>query len=356
MIGRGEGGCLMMMLRGIPVSPGVRIGRAFVLDEEHRFVVRSHIEGHQVEAEKAQLSKAIDTAVEELRTLQEQTKQEMGDDAASIFAFHMQMLSDPMVTQPMFDLIGHERVTAAYAAWNDVAERFETSPSPTIQTKVDDVRDIASRVLNVLVGGVAARMARLDDDAVVIARDLTPSQTAAIDRGKVVAFATDMGGRTSHTAIFARALGIPAVVGIGDVTRVVTEGTPIIIDGDWGVVILNPTMEQVAQYKGVMEQHELYQLSLRDLAQLESATRDGVRIDLMGNIEFPGEVEDIVKAGGAGVGLYRLAIKWGIGSRLSRRTLWRLEHIVFWVFTILGAIVLLVLASVVPPPFAFLLN
>ncbi len=298
----------MEIIKGIPVSPGIVIGTVFVLDDEHLRIPRRTVPAEAVESEVARLERALDRSVGELSILRATTQREMGDEAAKIFAFHIGMLCDPTLTRPMRELIQTEHVTAEYAAWRalqDLGRRFSQIPDPTFRTKVDDVKDLSARVLKHLIGEHTSRLNTLAHRAVVVARDLTPSQAAAFDREHVVAFATDLGGQTSHTAIFARALGIPAVVGCGRLTEHVADGMPVIIDGDRGVVILDPGPEQLAEYEAHIEQQRLYRLSLAELASLPSETRDGVHIELLANIEFPEEIPIVLDCGGEGVGLYR---------------------------------------------------
>lgn len=298
----------MESLKGIAVSPGVVIGRVFVLDDVRQRIARRTVAPQAVRAESQRLERAMDASMHELAVLRDQTRQEFGDEAAKIFAFHIGMLCDPTLTTPMREMVESDRVTAEYAVWKtlqDLGRRFESLPNPTLRTKVDDVRDLSVRVLRHLIGEHESRLGKLDHRAVVVARDLTPSQTAAFDRKHVVAFATDLGGRTSHTAIFARALGIPAVVGCGDITEKASDGTEVIIDGDRGVVILDPTPEQLEEYRGHIEQSRLFALSLDELSSLPAETRDGAHVELLGNIEFPDEVPMVLSRGGEGVGLYR---------------------------------------------------
>jgi phosphotransferase system enzyme I (PtsI) len=160
-------------------------------------------------------------------------------------------------------------------------------------------------VLDHLIGEHAGRLRQLPHQAVIVARDLTPSQAAEFDRDLVMAFATDLGGRTSHTAIVARALRIPAVVGCHDLTSRATDGQRVIIDGDRGLVILDPDRAHLDRYRQLIEQARTFQLSLRELASLPSETADGVPVCILGNIEFPDEIASILELGGEGVGLYR---------------------------------------------------
>jgi phosphotransferase system enzyme I (PtsI) len=306
----------METLKGIPVSPGVVIGRVFVLDEARRRVPRRVVGPEQVPIEHAKLERALDASVLELTAMKAQTSQELGEEAAKIFAFHVGMLADPSLTRPMHEMIDRERVTAEYAVWSGfkaAAQRFASMPE-VFKTKVDDVRDLSSRVLRHLLGAQQSRLKTLDHQAVVVARDLTPSQTAAFDRNYVVAFATDLGGRTSHTAIFARALGIPAVVGVGNITEHAGDGAEIIIDGDRGMVIISPDEATLTEYRARMERRRVFQLSLDELSKLPSNTLDGEHISLLGNIEFPDEVPIVLDCGGEGVGLYRTEFLYLTGN------------------------------------------
>lgn len=296
------------MLKGIPVSPGIVIGRVFVLDDERQRIPRRGIVAGAARAEQKRLDEALEKSREELAGVRAQAEVQMGAEAAKIFHFHQGMLSDKAVVGPMREMVARDLVTAEYAvykAFSDHAARFRTMKDSAFTTKANDLEDLAQRVLKQLIGEHKSRLADLHHEAVVIARDLTPSQTAGFDRDKVIAFATDLGGRTSHTSIVARALGIPAVVGCGDLSRLAEDGQQVIIDADRGLVILEPDELQLAEYAGLIEQRDTFKLSLDELANLPAVTRDGVPIELLGNIEFPQEIPMVQACGGAGVGLYR---------------------------------------------------
>jgi phosphotransferase system enzyme I (PtsI) len=298
----------MQMIKGIPVSPGVVIGRVFALDDERRRIPRRQIPPDAVAAEQARLDAALAASIQELASIRDTAERDLGAEAAKIFLFHMAMLGDKLLIGPMRRMIESERVAAEFAVWSgfhSYAQRFAAMSDATFRTKVDDVRDLSTRVLRQLIGEHRSKLAGLDHEAVVVARDLTPSQAAAFDRSKVVAFATDLGGRTGHTSIVARALGIPAVVGCGDLTRHAGDGVPVIVDGDAGVVILDPEPAQFEEYRAYLEQRRLFHLSLDEISSLPSVTRDGHEIELLGNIEFPDEASAVLEHGGTGVGLYR---------------------------------------------------
>ncbi|MCH9057757.1 MAG: phosphoenolpyruvate--protein phosphotransferase [Planctomycetes bacterium] len=298
----------MQIVRGIPVSPGIVIGRIFVLDDERLRIAPRHIRPDEITDELERLERALHASVEELHELRDVAEVELGHDAAAIFTFHVGALSDKTLTDPMRVKIREEHFAAEYAVYRvmrDWAERFARMPNAAFATKIDDVRDLSARVLRHLIGEHQSRLDQLDHKAVIIASDLTPSQTAGFDRSKVAAFATDFGGQTSHTAIVARALGIPAVVGCNSLGAIATDGVSVIVDGDRGVVVVDPDDAKLDEYRSYREQRRLEQLTLDEVADLPSRTRDGVDIRLLGNIEFADEISALLDAGGEGVGLYR---------------------------------------------------
>lgn len=298
----------MQIVKGIPVSPGVVIGRVFVLDDERHRIPKRHIPAVAVEAEQKRLHAALEISTRELKALRTSAESKMGTEVTKIFLFHEGMLGDKNLIVPMQEIISSQRVTAEYAVYttfHNLADQFRAMKDTTFSTKANDIEDLSARILKHLIGEHKSKLAELHHEAVVIAEDLTPSQTAGFDRDKVVGFVTDLGGRTSHTSIVARALGIPAVVGCGDVTHHATDGQQVIVDGDRGLLILDPDEQQLEIYDAYIEQQRVYKLSLDDLSRLPSVTRDGTEVKLMGNIEFPQEIPIILANGGEGVGLYR---------------------------------------------------
>lgn len=298
----------MHLIKGIPVSPGVVIGRIFALDDEKQRIARRVVTAAQAPAELKRLEDALAKSLGELRAVFTTAEAQMGTEAAKIFAFHMGMLQDKHVVGPMKRMVEGEHVTAEYSVFrvfSDMAAQFRSMRDSAFTTKANDLEDLSSRVLRHLIGEHSSRLAELHHEAVVVAPDLTPSQAVGFDREKVVAFATDLGGRTGHTSIVARALGIPAVVGCGTLTDRATDGTRVIVDGDRGIVILDPDQAQLDEYAAYIEQRRTYRLSLDELVNLPAETRDGTRIELLGNIEFPQEIPMMLSCGGEGVGLYR---------------------------------------------------
>ncbi|HZW10613.1 MAG TPA: phosphoenolpyruvate--protein phosphotransferase, partial [Phycisphaerales bacterium] len=308
----------MQVLPGIPVSSGIVVGRAFVLDHDPQRVARWTVGEDLVPQELDRFDEAVRRSLADLERVYEEAKSELGIEAAKIFLFHKGMLSDPSLIGPIREMIRHERVNAEHAvmeAFDKIAMAFRRQKDSAFRTKTDDIRDLAGRVLDHLMGSGASRLRELEHPAVVVATDLTPSQTAGFDRTKVVGFVTDLGGRTSHTSIVANALGLPAVVGCRSVTSEAQPGQEIIIDGDRGLVILDPDEEELERYRGYIEQRRVYQLSLTDLADLPSITRDGTHVRILGNVEFPEECATVIGQGGEGVGLYRTEFLFLAGDR-----------------------------------------
>ncbi|MFN0132854.1 MAG: phosphoenolpyruvate--protein phosphotransferase [Phycisphaerales bacterium] len=298
----------MQTIKGIPVSPGVVIGRVFALDDERRRIPRRTVPKATLDIERARLDAALAASITELSAVRVAAETQMGPEAAKIFSFHIGMLADKALIDPMRRMIADEAVSAEFAVYRtftDWSTRFRSMGDSAFTTKANDIEDLSARVLRKLIGEHKSRLAELDHEAVVIASDLTPSQAAGFDRQMVIAFATDLGGRTGHTSIVARALGIPAVVGCGDLTRAASDGAPVIVDGDRGLVILDPDPAELDAYRAYLEQRRVFKLSLDELAGLPSVTRDGTPIELLGNIEFPEEIDAVFAHGGQGVGLYR---------------------------------------------------
>lgn len=307
-----------VVIKGLPVSPGIVVGKVLVVDDEMRRVTRRTITRAMVESEVARFEAAVAASIAEIRAVHARAEREMGKEAASIFLFHVGMLSDPSLIGPIKEMIARELVTADYAAGHmlaDLADRFRATGDSVFATKVNDIDDLASRLHKHLSGGAQSRLTDADEGTVVVARDLTPSQTALFDRRKILGFATDLGGMTSHTAIIAKALEIPAVVGCKALVKAARDGMPVVLDGDEGVVVLEPDGATLEKYRRLTEQRALYRVSLAELADLPSVTTDGTAIEVLGNIELPEETEKVLQHGGAGVGLYRTEYLYLTGTR-----------------------------------------
>ena len=298
----------MEIIKGIGVSPGVVIFPAVVLDAEDLIIPRRVIEASAVDGEVARFHAAIDRAQGELDTLRAGLVSSHGKDIASIFDFHAGMLKDRSLVKSVDDEIKNQLSNAEYAvsvAMRKLANTFLQMKDPYLSDRVKDIYDIEKRLLRTLIGNQREDLAHLTTNVIVIAHDLLPSQTAALDKEHVRGFACDVGGRTSHTAIVARAMGIPAVVGLGTITSAVSGGDTIIIDGTRGMVIVNPDEDQLREHQEYVRKQIHIDAELAAMAPLAAETSDGNVVSLMANIEFPAEIDDALFKGAVGIGLYR---------------------------------------------------
>ena len=303
----------METIQGIPVSSGIAIGRAFVLDAVERYVPERRISPEDVENEIERLWLAIGGALDELTDLRTKTEEELGADPAKILDFHIGILQDPTLMTPVQDRIREGLVNAERAVaerFEQLAQQFRTMGSAVFRQKANDIIDLDRRVLGRLLGQTDDRLSEIEGAVVLVAHELTPSQAASIDRSKILAIATDAGGRTSHTSIIARALQIPSVVGCHALTSTTQDGDKVIIDGEQGVVLVRPESTTVESYQERQTTQQAKRLELRSYSELEPVTLDGTRIKLLGNIEFPEEATTTLENGGDGVGLYRTEFLW----------------------------------------------
>jgi phosphotransferase system enzyme I (PtsI) len=279
-----------------------------MLDTEAFRIPQRLVERDQTEAEVQRLRRALAAAVAGAREQQQAITEKLGKQYGAIFAAHALLMDDPTVTREMEGLIREQRHAAEYAVsrvirrYAKVLESIDRSP---LAARAVDLFDIERSILGHLLGQRKEHLRDLKDPVIILAHDLTPSETAALDRRVVHAFATEAGGRASHTAIMAGVLEIPAVVGLGKFITDVSGGDQVIVDGTRGVLILNPDEETLERYERTRRSFRTFETELEGLRDLPAETRDGVRIPLMGNIEFPQEAEHCQARGADGVGLYR---------------------------------------------------
>jgi len=311
--------------RGTPVSPGVVIGPAFVFESEGARIPRKFIMPDEAPHEVERFKKALARAREELESLQEQLAAQTAglentNSLVDIFRAHMHMLDDPSLSERVINHIRKKHFTPEYAV-SEVLRRyisvFERVGDQYLAQRKADIYDIEHRLLNNLLGEKREDLAHLTEAVVVVAPNLTPSQTVSLDRETILAFVTDAGGRTSHTAILARALSIPAVVGLGSISSQVSGGDRLIVDGSQGIVIIAPDDATATRYEA--RERELaveVQKVTRDVLHQPSVTRDNQEIVLEANIEFPEEVGSALEEGAAGIGLYRTEFLFHTGGGL----------------------------------------
>ena len=294
--------------KGIQVSPGVAISRAVVIDAEAVPIPRRTVAAELVAREHGRLDQAIEGGIQDSERLRERAEGTLGTELARIFDFHTGMLRDEHLIGQIRQLIDGEHVTAEYAVYFVMRRQAEMLSQLTdryYRDRVHDMWDVERLLLHHLIGHTRAELGHLQHEAVVIAHDLTPSQTASMDKSRIKGIATDAGGPTSHTAILAHALGIPAVVGLENVTQAVNTGDTVIIDGNHGEVLVDPTAGQLMEYRAYVQRMAVHEVSLDELATLPAVTKDGVAITIEANIEFPSEIGVALEKGATGIGLYR---------------------------------------------------
>ncbi|NUQ65089.1 MAG: phosphoenolpyruvate--protein phosphotransferase [Pirellulales bacterium] len=298
----------MQKLQGIAVSPGVAIGEALVMDNEGFRIPRRFVARDTVEDELERLNRAIAAAGEEIARNRDAVSKELGEKYSAIFEAHLQMLQDARLRSELDKMISQHHYSPEYAVSRTLrryAQVFQKLQSHYLAERANDIFDIEKRLLRNLLGRRREGISRLTSPVLILAHNLTPSETANLDRRFVRGFVTEVGGPGSHTAIVAEGLGIPAVVGTGPFLSEVSGGDLVIIDGDKGLVILHPDEETIARYRHEAEEIRTLAARLETLRELPAETADGIRIELCGNIEFPYEVDHCIERGADGVGLYR---------------------------------------------------
>ena len=293
-------------IKGIAASNGIAIAKAFKLIEPELTVVKSTIA--DVEAEINLYKEALVKTTEELQKIKVKAAQNLSEEEAAVFDAHINMANDPELLSQTTDKIKAESVNASYA-FDEVSTMFitmfESMDNEYFRERAADIKDIKKRILAHLLGVKVNDPSTIDEQVVIIAEDLTPSDTAQLDRNFVKGFATNIGGRTSHSAIMARSLEIPAVVGTKTILEDVKDGDMIILDGLEGNVIINPSADQVSQYEEVAKAYEAQKAEWAKLKNEKTVSKDGQHVELAANIGTPNDVEGVLGNGGEAVGLYR---------------------------------------------------
>lgn len=294
------------IIQGIAASSGIAIAKAYRLEAPELHVEKREVTA--IEEEIKRFDQAVEISKQELEKIKEHALKELGEDKAEIFAAHLLVLSDPELINPIKDKVTTEKVNAEFAL-DETAKMFismfESMDNEYMKERAADIRDVTKRVLAHLLGVTISNPSLISEEVIVIAEDLTPSDTAQLNRQFVKGFTTDIGGRTSHSAIMARSLEIPAVVGTKNITSTVQNDTMLIVDGLDGVVIINPTPEQVEEYKEKQQKYEQQKQEWAKLVSEKTVTADGHHVELAANIGTPEDVAGVLKNGGEAVGLYR---------------------------------------------------
>src|SRR5947209_5599354 len=294
--------------KGIGVSPGIAIGRAVIIEKRVASVYRVPIRDEEVDGEVTRFLEALETTRDELLELKQKVSRSMGDEYASIFDAHAMIVSDASFGDKVVQKIEEEQVNAEWAlseVEEELQARFASFDDEYRRERVADVKDVSQRVLVNLQGIAHHDVSEITHDVVILADDLTPSDTIHFNRRPIVGFATEAGGRTSHTSIIAKSLFRPAVIGVPRLTKIVDNDELVIVDGYEGMLVVNPTPALVEEYRSRVTRHHESEKRLLENRTIPAVTKDNVNISLQANIELVEELADANRFGAEGIGLYR---------------------------------------------------
>ena len=296
------------MISGIPASPGIVFGKALVLKEEKIVLDMQKIKDSQVDEEIARFYAGREATVEQLNSIKERAYQSLGEEKAAIFEGHLMILEDEELEEEIIDYLRSNHVNAAVAA-NVVIDQqiaiLSEIDDEYLKERAGDIRDIGNRLIKNILGMHIVDLGEINEEAILVAYDLTPSETAQLNLDKVLGFVTDIGGRTSHTSIMARSLELPAIVGTNNVTELVNTGDFLILDALNNVVYVNPSQEDIQRLKALQAKLADEKAELAKLKDLPALTLDGHRVDVVANIGTIRDIEGAERNGAEGVGLYR---------------------------------------------------
>ncbi len=294
-------------MKGIPASPGIAMGRVHKVMTDSDHVLETYIQA-SVEEELLKLKRALETSKNQIETIKQTTELEMGEHEAQIFESHLMILSDPELVGHMnnsISVVSEHALGAVQLAMDTFVEMFEAMDNPYMQERAADIKDVLGRVIRNLTGQAETPLTSINQPVILLTDDLTPSDTAQLPRQHVLGFITEVGGATSHSAIMARTLEIPAVVGVKNVMEQINHGDTLILDGISGQVIINPDDEIVHQYKKEQAAFVKNKEKLKEQIGLETISKDGRRVELVCNIGSPSDLIGVLENDGEGIGLYR---------------------------------------------------
>ncbi|MBI3318694.1 MAG: phosphoenolpyruvate--protein phosphotransferase, partial [Candidatus Omnitrophica bacterium] len=295
-------------LTGIPASPGVAIGRAFLLDSEEIPITKREIPASNIPQEIARFEEALIQTRREIQQIQEKISGEIGMEHAEIFNAHLMLLEDRALIEEVIHRLKND-LLAVECVFADVLKKyihaFSKVEDEYLRERTSDLEDVGRRILRNLTGLKRQGLSDLAQPVIVVAYDLSPSDTATMHRQHVIGFVTDIGGRTSHTAIMAKSLEIPAVVGLQVATYQIKPDDIVVVDGTSGSVLINPDSEALKTYEEMKVKLETIDQALLKVKDLPAETPDGHRVNLAANIELPDEIPSVIAHGAQGIGLYR---------------------------------------------------
>jgi len=298
----------MEIKKGIPVSGGVVIGPALVLDSERFRIHQKYVQRGDVAAELERYDRAVERVCQEILDVKKQVADNLPTDIGRIIETHLSILRDPHLQREIRESIETNLYTAERSVSRTLRryiKAFKGMKDDYFSQRFEDIYDIEKRLLRVLLGDSREDIGSLREKVVIVARDLTPSETVALDREKVIGLVMETGGLTSHTAIMARSMKIPSVVGLGSIVDDVSGGDTVLIDGNEGIVIIGPDDRTIRRFEAKLQSLAAERSELEKLSRLPAVTQDGVSIRIFGNIEFPRDVDDALACDAEGIGLFR---------------------------------------------------
>ncbi|GCD12976.1 phosphoenolpyruvate--protein phosphotransferase [Clostridium tagluense] len=293
-------------MKGIGVSPGIVIGKVLLKEEKKIIIEKKDIINCEDEVKRYKV--AMENSKSEIQDIYNNVLKSMGEKEATIFEAHLMILEDPEMLQQIEKKIQDDKVNAEWAL-KEISEMFiamfDAMDNEYMKERAADIKDVTARLMKKLLNIEDVNFSQLANEVVIVARDLTPSDTSQIDKKKVLGFITEIGGRTSHSAIMARTLEIPAIVAVKDIASIVKNGDLIVFDGEEGLIYINPEEKIVKLYEEKKEEYNRYQKELDLLIGKESITTDGIKVELSANIGTPKDLESVLNNDGEGIGLYR---------------------------------------------------
>jgi phosphotransferase system enzyme I (PtsI) len=300
-------------LNGIGSSPGICIGKAYLVDKEGVEVVEKYsIRKKNLESETKRFKAAVKNAVNELRSIIDNIPDEVRQHTG-ILETHVALLKDKMLYDKTIETIKNEKVNAEWAlkkVVDGIRIMFQNISDSYLKERSEDITHVSDRIMKFLIGSEDAGIGEIDKRVILVAKDLSPADASQIQLDKIMGFITDRGGKASHTSIIARTLEVPAVLGLGNATKTINNDDTIIIDGSTGIVIVNPSAKSIDEYRRFKERYEEHKAYLSRASHLKAETLDGLSLKVMGNIELPEEVVSVLDHGGDGIGLYRTEFQY----------------------------------------------
>ncbi len=293
-------------MKGIGTSPGIAIGKVLVYREPKINIVKKNVENLESEIERLDL--AIEKGISQIEELYKKTLNNIGEEEAEIFNAHKAMLEDPEFIGNIKEKIKSEKSNAEWAikiVSDEYIQIFENMEDEYLKERALDLKDISTRLLKILLDIETMDLSIIEEEFVILAEDLTPSVTAQMNKKMVLGFVTELGGPTSHTAIMAKTMGIPSVSGIKDIVNIAKNGDFIIVDGKEGLILLNPSDEEIENYTKKQNQYKEFKAKLKDMIGKESISKDGIKVEVAANIGTPEDMDKVIENDGEGVGLFR---------------------------------------------------